>query len=155
MLATLLLLTALTAAPAAPAPPAPAPLAATPADLAFLRGDWEGSTSALQLEERWTEEAGGLMLGVGRTLKGGKAVFFEFLRIEFRPDGVYYVAQPRGREATEFRLTAKGEGSATFENPRHDHPKRIHYRRTAGGGLDVDLDGDEGEQTFRFRPARR
>ncbi|RZI93385.1 MAG: hypothetical protein EOP39_31485, partial [Rubrivivax sp.] len=44
--------------------------AAGPADLAFMRGSWEGRSGPLTFEERWTEEAGGLMLGVSRTLKG-------------------------------------------------------------------------------------
>ena len=34
----------------------------------------------MKFEERWTEEAGGLMLGVGRTIKGDRAIGFEFLR---------------------------------------------------------------------------
>jgi len=129
--------------------------AASPADLAFMKGSWEGASGAMKFEERWTEEAGGLMLGLSRTLKGGRAVSFEFLRIEFREGGIFYVAQPGGRPKTEFRLTASDGKSATFENPEHDHPKVIRYSLGADGSLKAELDGAEGKQSFVFRPAPR
>lgn len=130
-------------------------LAAGPADLAFLKGAWEGGPPGMKFEERWTEEAGGLMLGLSRTVKGEKAIGFEFLRIEFRADGIFYVAQPGGRPKTEFKLTASDGKSATFENPAHDHPKMIRYTRTEDGSLRADLDGAEGKQSFVFKPVTR
>jgi hypothetical protein len=135
---------------------APAAFAAGPADLAFMRGSWEGRSGPLTFEERWTEEAGGLMLGVSRTLKGSRAVGFEFLRLEFRKDAtVVYVAQPGGKPKTEFKLTASGPGSATFENPAHDHPKLIRYQLNADGELVAELEGAEGPQRFVFKPVNR
>ena len=129
--------------------------AAGPSDLAFLRGSWEGGGGPMKFEERWTEEAGGLMLGVSRTLKGERAVAFEFLRIEFRKEGVFYVAQPGGAPKTEFKLTASDGRSATFENPEHDHPKKIRYSLEADGSLKAELDGAEGKQAFVFKPVKR
>lgn len=130
-------------------------LAAGPADLAFMKGAWEGGRPGMKFEERWTEEAGGLMLGLSRTVKGEKAIGFEFLRIEFRAEGIFYVAQPGGRPKTEFKLTASDGKSATFENPAHDHPKMIRYTRTDDGSLRADLDGAEGKQSFVFKPVTR
>jgi hypothetical protein len=130
-------------------------LAAGPKDLAFMKGAWEGGPPGMKFEERWTEEAGGLMLGVARTLKGDKAVAFEFLRVEFRKDGTFFVAQPGGRPKTEFKLTASDATSATFENPAHDHPKSIRYTRLPDGTLRADLDGAEGKQSFVFKPVQR
>jgi hypothetical protein len=129
--------------------------AAGPADLAFMRGAWEGAVPGIKFEERWTEEAGGLMLGVARTIKGDRAVSFEFLRIEFRKDGVFYVAQPGGKPKTEFKLTASDGKSATFENPEHDHPKSIRYSLTPEGWLKAELDGTEGKQSFVFKSVQR
>ena len=130
-------------------------LAAGPADLAFMKGAWEGGQGSVKFEERWTEEAGGLMLGVSRTIKGDRAVAFEFLRIEFRKDGVFYVAQPGGGPKTEFKLTTSDGKSATFENPAHDHPKLIRYSRVADGTMKAELDGAEGKQAFVFKPVPR
>ena len=119
-------------------------------DLSFLEGEWRGESGGAVIEERWTDGAGGTMLGLSRTLSSGKIAAFEFLRIEARADGVFYVAQPGGRPPTEFKLTRASAGEAVFENPQHDHPKIIRYRRE-GDGLSAEVEGDEGKQVFRFR----
>ena len=129
--------------------------AAGPQDLAFMKGAWEGGPPGMKFEERWTEEAGGLMLGISRTLKGDRAIAFEFLRIEFRKDATVYVAQPGGKPKTDFKLTASDGKSATFENPDHDHPKMIRYSLTPEGALKAELDGAEGKQAFVFKPVQR
>jgi hypothetical protein len=107
------------------------------ADLAWIAGHWAGSMGRARTEEHWIPPAGGAMLGVSRTVVKDRMVAFEFLRIEKRPDGIYYVAQPGGRPPTDFKLTRSSAALAVFENPKHDHPKIITYRlegaRTLGG----------------------
>ena len=73
-------------------------------------------------------QVGEAMLGVSRTITRERMAAFEFLRIETRADGIYYVAQPGGRPPTAFKLTQSTASQAVFENPRHDHPKIITYR---------------------------
>lgn len=118
--------------------------------LRFLEGSWRGESGKATIEERWTDAAGGTMLGVSRTIVSGETVGFEFLRIEAREEGVFYVAQPNGRPPTDFKLTRTSAGEAVFENPQHDHPKVIRYR-LEDGGLVAEIEGDEGKQQFRFR----
>ena len=64
-------------------------------DLGWLAGGWQGGVGNAQIEEHWIQPAGGMMLGLSRTLAGGRTVSFEFLRIESRADGTFYVAQPK------------------------------------------------------------
>ncbi|NUP11536.1 MAG: nuclear transport factor 2 family protein [Polyangiaceae bacterium] len=112
-------------------------------DLAFLSGAWIGTTkSGETVEEHWTNAAAGSLLGSGRTSKDGKRVFFEHLRIEERPDGsIVYVAQPLGKSPTEFKRTsAPSKTEAVFENPKHDWPKKITYKRV-GRTLEVRVEG--------------
>lgn len=118
--------------------------------LRFMEGDWRGESGKARIEEHWIEAAGGIMLGVSRTIVSGKTVAFEFLRIEAREDGVFYVAQPNGRPGTDFKLTKVSAGEAVFENPQHDHPKIIRYR-LGDGTLVAEVEGDEGNQEFQFR----
>ena len=118
--------------------------------LRFMEGDWRGESGKARIEEHWIEAAGGIMLGVSRTIVSGKTVAFEFLRIEAREDGVFYVAQPNGRPGTDFKLTKVSAGEAVFENPQHDHPKLIRYR-LGDDTLVAEVEGDEGKQEFRFR----
>ncbi|HLE70307.1 MAG TPA: DUF6265 family protein [Vicinamibacteria bacterium] len=118
--------------------------------LRFMEGDWRGESGKARIEEHWIEAAGGIMLGVSRTIVSGKTVAFEFLRIEAREDGVFYVAQPNGRPGTDFKLTKVSAGEAVFENRQHDHPKIIRYR-LADDTLVTEVEGDEGNQKFQFR----
>ena len=55
------------------------------------------------------------------------------LSLECRSATTSYIAQPRGRPPTTFRLTASGADWARFENPAHDFPQRIEYHRTPDG----------------------
>lgn len=125
--------------------------------VAWIAGHWTGTMGKAQIEENWIAPAGGAMLGVSRTCVGERMVAFEFLRIETRKDGVFYVAQPGGRPATAFRLTKAEDGLAVFENPEHDHPKIIVYKRD-GTALVATIEGDEGgrhkKQSFRFERAK-
>lgn len=125
------------------------------ADLSWLSGDWETGAGDTRIEEHWTRPDGGTLLGMGRTVRGGKTAFFEYLRIETRDDGIYYVAHPKARPGTDFKATQVGPDEVVFENPEHDFPKRIVYRKEADGSVTARVEGDgtepEKAQEFRFR----
>ena len=127
------------------------PARASIADLAWLAGAWVSDAGPVVSEERWTTPAGGAMLAVSRTLKGGQMIAFEYLRIVERGGGLVYIAQPDGRPPTEFVLTAVAAQTATFENPSHDFPKMIRYTLRPGGTLEARVsDGGQRGQTFVF-----
>lgn len=100
--------------------------------LAWLGGAWgSGDAEGAWVEEHWTAPRGGLMLGTNRSGTASRAEAFEFLRIEAGEDGVpVYWAAPAGGTPVPFRLVAAEPGLAVFENPAHDYPTRITYRRT-------------------------
>jgi len=112
-------------------------------ELAWMAGSWETMGPGPRSEEHWTEPAGGTMIGMARTLAGGKTVFFEYLRIEERADGIFYVAHPKARPGTDFKLTHLAENEAVFENPAHDNPKKITYRKNSDGSLRARTEGEE------------
>ncbi|BDC52856.1 hypothetical protein F183_A51710 [Bryobacterales bacterium F-183] len=104
----------------------------------------------VNIQENWTSTEGGLMLGVNRTIRNGKAVAFEFLRIDSEHT---YIAMPGGKNETHFRLASKSDTEVIFANPEHDFPKRIIYRKTAEG-LTARVDAGEGStkaQEFPFK----
>ena len=109
-------------------------------DMSWLSGRWCRGSGANLVEEYWLPANSDLMLGVSRTVKNGKAVEFEFIRIA-TVDGVpTYLAQPSGRPPTAFKQTAAGEHWIRFENPQHDFPTRIEYRRE-GDALKAEIAG--------------
>src|SRR4051794_9428945 len=123
------------------APPAPAsdPLAA----LSWMAGQWSGEQDGVVSEELWMEPAGGMMLAVHRDVAGGKAVDFEFLRIESTPAGIVYLASPRGKAPTPFQMIESSKERVVFENAQHEYPRRILYW-LAGGQLHAKIEGTPG-----------
>ncbi len=126
-------------------------------DLAWISGDWETAPGRMQIDEHWAKVAGGSLIGMSRTVAGGKTVFFEYLRIEARGAEIYYVAHPKARTpGTDFKLVRLAGQEAVFENLAHDFLKRIIYRKNGDGTLTARVEGDgtekEKPQNFHYRP---
>ena len=108
--------------------------------LDWIAGHWCTKSDAVAVEEIWLPPHGGVVLGLGRTRTPEATTGFEYLRI-VEVDGVpTYIAQPGGRAATKFRMTARGEQWIRFENPEHDFPQWIEYRRN-GDRLHAEIAG--------------
>ena len=122
------------------APQGPAAGAGRIEELAFLAGSWGGLDGGAAVEERWLAPKGGLMLGLGRTVRDGKAVDFEFMRIEQQGETLVYLASPGGKAATPFLLAAIGATSAVFESAL-EFPRRVSYRKNADGTLTARIEG--------------
>ncbi|MGH9962382.1 MAG: DUF6265 family protein, partial [Pyrinomonadaceae bacterium] len=65
-------------------------------------------------------------------------------------------AQPSGQKEASFRLRQATDDSVVFENPAHDFPQRIIYRKHASGGLFGRIEGKRNgqERSIDF-PMRR
>jgi hypothetical protein len=135
MIASLLVFLALAA-------PAEDPLA----NLRWMAGDWMGVDGGVEMEERWTEPRGGMMLGIHQDVKAGKAVDFEFFRVAATPEGIVYFASPRGRPAVPFQAIESKNRRVVFENKEHDFPKRIIYWAGDDGALHARIEGDAGDK---------
>jgi hypothetical protein len=125
------------------------------AGLAWIAGCWSGGSGGLVFEEQWNKPAGGKMMGMARTLKQGRVVFSEFVRIEEKDGAVVYL--PRiGESAARvaFTLTRQSAAEAVFENPAHDFPQRIVYRKD-GDGLRARIEGvEKGKQRAEDFPMK-
>lgn len=121
-------------------------------DLSWMAGRWQTAAGGrVQIEEHWMAPAGSSMLGMSRTVAGDKTVEFEYVRVEQRADGIYYVAHPKARcPGTDFKLTGLTGVQAVFENPAHDFPKRIIYQKGADGSLTASIDGGAGTKSMKF-----
>ena len=74
--------------------------------------------------------SGTTMLGMSHTVADGKTREFEFMRIVQEENGdIYFVATPSGQKETRFKLRSAPGTEAVFENPTHDFPQRVIYRR--------------------------
>lgn len=115
--------------------------------LRWMSGCWEARSGSRLIEERWTAPRGGLMLGTSRTSRNDSIVEFEQVRVETRPAGVYYVASPSRQATAEFKASSILDSSAVFENPGHDFPKKVIYRRVGKDSLVATIEGPRGGAT--------
>jgi hypothetical protein len=112
------------------------------AGLAWLSGCWSNPKAEAGSGEYWQPLAGGTLLGVGRTIRDGRTLEYEFLRLHEDELGrVIYTATPSGQKETSFVASRVSESGATFENPAHDFPQKITYTRTSGGSMVVRVEG--------------
>lgn len=120
-------------------------------DLSWLAGCWEGNLNGSELNEQWMKPAAGLMLGMGRTVAGGKVREYEFLQIREDADGtISYVARPSGQPEASFKLSKLQTKEVVFENPEHDFPQRIIYRLQPDGSLFARIEGTSKGKTRGF-----
>lgn len=95
----------------------------------WLSGCWESRGANKQITEQWTRPLGGMMFGIGQTVRNGKTVSYEIMRIAETETGLTFISKPsENRDETRFKLIKYSEREATFENPDHDFPQRIIYR---------------------------
>lgn len=118
----------------------------------WLRTDLSEDRSG---EERWWLDEDGNLTGLGTSRRGDTVVFQERLRIEVRDGQLHYVADVSGNpHPVYFRLTELDDDSFAFENPEHDFPQRIAYRRV-GDELLAQVSAGERVIEFRFRRDHR
>ena len=109
--------------------------------LAWLAGCWELKSGVRLVEEQWTSPRAGLMLGASRTTRNDSLVEFEQIRIEQRGQALVYVASPSRQATAEFTSTSSSDSAVVFENPAHDFPKKIFYRRQGRDSLVAGIEG--------------
>src|SRR3954469_18054887 len=108
--------------------------------VSWLAGCWTGTGKEQSLEQ-WMAPAGGMMLGMSRTIVAGKPTEFECMRIVETDGKLYFIAKPSGQAETRFTLIKSSSMEAVFENTHHDFPQRVIYRLQPDGSLVARIEG--------------
>ncbi|UTY57096.1 DUF6265 family protein [Massilia sp. erpn] len=110
--------------------------------LNWLAGCWTQTNGEAGTGEQWMTAAGGVMLGTARTVKNGRTVGWEFMRIEETEAGqLVFTAKPRREAEGSFALLRLSEKEVVFENIQHDFPQRIIYRRDSAQAVSASIEG--------------
>jgi hypothetical protein len=130
------------------------------ASLAWLDGCWRGEVAQYEFREHWLPLRGGLMVGAGHVVFQGKTQDYGYLRLETRPDGVYYVSISSAKKEAAFKLASATiddkDTIFTFTRPDDEFPQRIVYRRGVDGWLYGSVEGKvKGEEKKVIYPMRR
>ena len=117
----------------------------------WLAGGWlSQSADGKWSEEWWTTAKAGVMLGAGRSGSGDKLEWWEQTRIEVADGKLRFCALPKGQAGACFASTRVEAGEIVFENPGHDFPTRVAYRRD-GSDLLAEISGPGGSNPQRWR----
>ncbi|HRJ85796.1 MAG TPA: DUF6265 family protein [Ignavibacteria bacterium] len=96
--------------------------------LLWIADSWVSASGETTSYEEWKVISDDLFEGGSKTVKDGRTIFSEKLKIENTAEGIYYVADvSHNPEPVKFKLTAVSDTSAVFENPLHDFPQKITY----------------------------
>lgn len=120
-------------------------------ELSWLAGCWTVLGEEYGTVEHWMPPAGGTMLGMARTVKRGKTVGYEFLKLTIDNDGhLIYTAWPSGQEETSFAVAALSTNRLELLNPEHDFPQRIVYTLEASDRLGARVEGVSADGLLGF-----
>ncbi len=126
-------------------------------DVAWLVGRWETAPDehGCTYREEWQRQSDMLLSGHGRETceppLAEREPFDEDLRVEAEAEGHVYVAWPTGQDRTGFEFTSSSATGFVAENPDHDFPTRIEYRRTESG-IDAIVSGPTRSFTLSMHP---
>jgi hypothetical protein len=119
------------------------------ADVAWLQGCWTAVTPGRLIEENWTSPRGGSMIGVSRTIAGDSLAGYELVILYQRDSTLEYEAHPSGQPVATFSARTASTTGVVFENPMHDFPQRVGYRRVGQDSLVAYIEGVMGGRARR------
>jgi hypothetical protein len=125
-------------------PPAPSEGRDAVQRLSWVAGCWrrQATGSPTVVEEQWMTPRAGFMLGVSRTVRSDTFVVeYEQLRVFQRAGRAVYHAEPSGQSPADFEAQTTSDTLVVFENPTHDFPQRIIYRKRGPDSLIARVEG--------------
>ncbi len=139
----------------APAPSVAGHEPAAMSALRFMSGCWQGpSRGGAMIEEYYTSPSSNIMLGTTRYIKDGRTTDYELTLIDVGQKGPVMRPHPKGKEPGEFIPVDIGHGSATWEDPAIEFPRRIIYRHLAPDSLIARIEGKSADHAIEWRMGR-
>ena len=132
--------------------------------VSWIAGCWRVASpdGTAVAEEQWMSPAGGLMVGMSRTIRNGIATGHELLTLRVEAGRLIYRAHPSGQEPGEFvailAIDKPDLKQVVFTNPEHDFPRRIEYGQEDGDSLSAavfaDVDDEDPAFVVRYQRAK-
>lgn len=116
--------------------------------MSWLIGQWENKMPYGVLTETWTKDNDSTFSGKSYFIKNEKdTVHSESIILTQIKDELVYRPTVKGQnndEPVEFKLTADLDNSFAFENPKHDFPQKIVYKKVNDKSLLATISGNQG-----------
>lgn len=110
----------------------------------WLVGQWENKMPNGLLTETWKKENDSTFTGNSYFINAKDTVHFESIVLKQLKEELLYSATVIGQnndEPVDFKLTSSNENSFVFENPTHDYPQKIVYKKVNENSLVATISG--------------
>jgi hypothetical protein len=123
----------------------------------WIIGQWENKTPEGYLTETWTKDNDSTFSGKSYFIvKEKDTVHFESIVLMQVNDDLIYQPIVKGQnedQPVDFKLTSETENSFSFENPKHDYPQKITYKKNNDKSLTATISGvQQGKQSSESYP---
>lgn len=113
--------------------------------LQWLLGTWETKTSKGSLYETWKRKSPTEFLGKSYYLKSKDTLLFESVRLIEKDKKLHYIVSVKNHNnelPVDFiSKEIKDPASLLFENPAHDFPQAISYKKQGKDSLIAEISG--------------
>ena len=119
--------------------------------LNFFAGVWK--TEGKENFEKWEKSGDSILKGKAYKVRNGKESVSETLEIKNIDGKLYYLATVPNQNngaTVKFALTGSKDNEFVFENPEHDFPKKLVYKKLSETEMFVQVLGAEGKG-FSFK----
>lgn len=124
----------------------------------WLMGTWENKTERGSIYETWSKTTNGEFSGRSYTVKGKDTIVFEHIQLIQGQDSLFYIPTVKAQnDGLPVRFAGKSisEQKLVFENPNHDFPQVITYKKVNADSLIAVIsgirNGQEDEQIFPMK----
>jgi hypothetical protein len=125
----------------------------------WLLGTWENRTSRGSLYETWTRRSNNEFYGLSYKLKEQDTLVLETIQLLQKSNGLFYIPSVKDQnegKAVVFALKSIRDDHMVFENPEHDFPQVISYKRITSDSLVAEISGNNnGKFSSRSFPMKR
>ncbi|MBY8961679.1 hypothetical protein KJK34_02820 [Flavobacterium sp. D11R37] len=111
----------------------------------WLVGSWSNTSADETLTEIWEKLNDSVFAGQAFVInEENDTIFFEHIRLEETKGEVFYIVtvpDQNDGQAVPFKMTAINDSLIVFENPEHDYPQKIAYRKVNADSLIAEISG--------------
>lgn len=112
----------------------------------WLEGSWENKMPEGILTETWTKVNDSTYKGKTLFIKEKDTIHNEEIVLSQKGETLYYTPTVIGQnndEPIEFKMTNSTENEFVFENPKHDYPQKIVYKKLNATNLVATISGKQ------------
>lgn len=114
--------------------------------MTWLEGIWENKMPDGTLTETWTKVNDSTFNGKTLFIKEKDTIHNEKIVLSQKGETLYYTPTVIGQnndEPIEFKMTNSTENEFVFENPKHDYPQKIVYKKLNSTNLVATISGKQ------------